>query len=121
MNEVDDNRRNWIIVIVLVIPLILIFLIFGPSYYETLTIDGKRVFMLVFQIVFLYTVGGLVLRWLEGRRKVKDDMNEKEEREMLRALFRYAFKYTRGGRGPLIRLSRWQSSAVYTGLRSKEC
>ena len=76
MNEVDDNRRNWIIVIVLVIPLILIFLIFGPSYYETLTIDGKRVFMLVFQIVFLYTIGGLVLRRLEGRHKVKEDITE---------------------------------------------
>ena len=71
----DEDRRKWIVVIVLVIPLILIFLIFGPSYYETLTIDGKRVFMLVFQIVFLYTVGGLVLRWLEGRHKVKDDSN----------------------------------------------
>ncbi len=80
VNEMDEDRRNWIIVIVLVIPLILIFLIFGPSYYETLTIDGKHVFMLVFQIVFLYTIGSLVLRWFEGRHKVKDDINEKEER-----------------------------------------
>ena len=79
VNEMDEDRRNWIIAIVLVIPLILIFLIFGPSYYETLTIDGKRVFMLVFQIVFLYTIGGLVLRWLEGRHKVKDDINEKDQ------------------------------------------
>lgn len=70
-----EDRRKWLAVIVLVIPLILIFLIFAPSYYETLTIEGKRVFMLVFQIVFLYTVGGLVLRWLEGRHKVKDDSN----------------------------------------------
>jgi len=77
---VNENRRNWIIVIVLAIPLILIFLIFGPSYYETLTIDGKRVFMLVFQIVFLYTVGSLVLRRLEGRHKANDDIYEKEER-----------------------------------------
>lgn len=69
--EMDEDRRKWIIVIVLVILLIL-FLIFGPSYYETLTIDGKRVFWLVFQIVFLYTVGSLVLRWLEGRHEVKD-------------------------------------------------
>ena len=84
VNEMDEDRRNWIIVIALVIPLILIFLIFGPSYYETLTIDGKRVFMLVFQIVFLYTIGSLVLRWFEGRHKVKDDINEKEEREMLK-------------------------------------
>ena len=67
----DEDRRKRMIAIVLVIPLILIFLIFGPAYYETLTIDGKRVFMLVFQIVFLYTIGGLVLRWLEGRHKVK--------------------------------------------------
>ncbi|MHA1479964.1 MAG: hypothetical protein ACTSQZ_00870 [Candidatus Thorarchaeota archaeon] len=73
----DDNRRNWIIVIVLVIPLILIFLMFGPSYYETLTLDGKRVFMLVFQIVFLYTIGSLVLRRLEGRHKVNDEIYEK--------------------------------------------
>jgi uncharacterized membrane protein len=69
----DEDRRKWIIVIVLVIPLILLFLIFGPSYYETLTINGKRVYWLVFQIVFLYTIGGLVLRWFEGRYKVKDD------------------------------------------------
>ena len=79
VNEMDEDRRKWIIVTVLVIPLILIFLIFGPSYYETLTIDGKRVFMLVFQIVFLYTMGCLVLRWFEGRHKVKDDINEKEQ------------------------------------------
>ncbi len=84
VNEMDEDRRNWIIVIVLVIPLILIFLILGPSYYETLTIDGKRVFMLVFQIVFLYTIGGLVLRWFEGRHTMKDDIDEKEEREMLK-------------------------------------
>jgi uncharacterized membrane protein len=71
--EMDEDRRKWIIVIVLVILLILLFLIFGPSYYETLTIDGKRVFWLVFQIVFLYTVGSLVLRWLEGRHEVKDE------------------------------------------------
>ncbi|MFX1416432.1 MAG: hypothetical protein ACFFC0_06445 [Promethearchaeota archaeon] len=71
----DEDRRKWIVVIVLVVSMMLIFLILGPSYYETLTIDGKRVFMLVFQIVFLYTVGGLVLRWLEGRHKVKDDSN----------------------------------------------
>ncbi|MHA1928160.1 MAG: hypothetical protein ACTSV2_06245, partial [Candidatus Thorarchaeota archaeon] len=76
VNEMDEDRRNWIIVIVLVIPLILIFLIIGPSYYETLTIGGKRVFMFVFQIVFLYTMGGLALRWLEGRHKVKDDITE---------------------------------------------
>ena len=75
----DEDRRKWIIAIVLVIPLILLFLIFGESYYETLTIDGKRVFWLVFQIVFLYSIGSLVLRWLEGRHKVKDDINEKEE------------------------------------------
>ncbi len=68
----EENGRKWIIVIVLVIPLILLFLIFGPSYYETLTIDGKRVFMLAFQLVFLYTIGSLVMRWLEGRHKVKD-------------------------------------------------
>ncbi len=68
----DEDRRKWIVVIVLVIPLILLFLIFGPSYYETLTIDGKRVFMLAFQLVFLYTAGSLVMRWLEGRQKVKD-------------------------------------------------
>ena len=86
----DEDRRRGIIVIVLVIPLILIFLIFGPSYYETLTIDGKRVFMLVFQIVFIYTIGGLVLRWFEGRHKVKEDMNEK---------------------GSFTRLSRWQRFA----------
>ena len=73
----DEDRRKWIIAIVLVIPLILIFLIFGPSYYETLTIGGKRVFMFVFNIVFAYTIGGLVLRWFEGRHKVKDDINEK--------------------------------------------
>jgi hypothetical protein len=103
----DEDRRNWIIVIVLVIPLILIFFIFGPSYYETLTINGKRVFMLVFQIIFLYTISGLVLRWFEGRHKVKDDMNEKEEREMLRILFRYASKLTLGGKRLLIKLSRW--------------
>lgn len=71
----DEDRRQRIVVIVLVVSLMLIFLILGPSYYETLTIDGKRNFMLVFQIVFLYTVGGLVLRWLEGRHKVKDDSN----------------------------------------------
>lgn len=88
----DEDRRNRIIVIVLVISLILIFLTFGQSYYETLTIGGKRVFMLVFQIVFLYTIGGLVLRWLEGRHKVKNDVNEEEERQMLRNLFRCAFK-----------------------------
>jgi len=76
VNEMDKDRRNWIIVIALVIPLILIFLLIGPSYYETLTIDGKRVFMLVFQIVFLYTIGNLVLRWFEGRHKVKDDIND---------------------------------------------
>ena len=68
----DEDRRKWIIAIVLVIPLFLIFLILGEPYYETLTIDGKRVFMLVFQIVFLCTIGGLVQRWLEGRHKVKD-------------------------------------------------
>jgi uncharacterized membrane protein len=79
VNEMDEDRRNWIIAIVLVIPLILIFLIFGPSYYETLTIDGKRVFMLAFQLVFLYTIGSLASRWLEGRHKVKDDSSEKEE------------------------------------------
>jgi uncharacterized membrane protein len=86
--EMDEDRRNWIIVIVLVIPLILIFLIFGPSYYETLTIDGKRVFMLMFQIVFLYTIGSLVLRWFEGRHKVKEPKPETD-----------------------IRLSRWQMHA----------
>ena len=75
----DEDRRNCLIVIVLVIPLILIFLIFGPSFYESLTIDGKRVFMLVFQIIFLYTIGGLVMRWLEGRHKVKDDIKEKDQ------------------------------------------
>jgi len=96
----------------MIIPLILIFLIFGPSYYETLTIDGKRVFMLVFQIVFLYTIGGLVLRWLEGRHKVKDDMNEKEERELLKTLFRCASKLTLIGKRPRIKLSRWTSVSI---------
>ncbi len=76
----DEDRRNWIIVIILVIPLVLAFLIFSEPYYESLDLAGKRVFMLVFQIVFLYTIGSLVLRWLEGRHKVKDDMNEKEGR-----------------------------------------
>ncbi|TFH11648.1 MAG: hypothetical protein E4H14_00380 [Candidatus Thorarchaeota archaeon] len=74
----DEGRRRWIIAFVLVIPLILIFLIFGPPYYETLTIDGKWVFMLVFQLVFLYTVGSLVQRRLEGRHKVEDDISGKE-------------------------------------------
>jgi uncharacterized membrane protein len=82
VNEIEEDRRKLIIVIVLVITSILLFLIFGPSYYETLTIDGKRVFWLVFQIVFLYAVGSLVLRWLEGRHEVKDDINEKEERSL---------------------------------------
>ena len=76
----DKEKRKWIIVIILVIPLILIFLTLGPSYYETLTIEGKRVFMLMFQIVFIYTLGSLVLRWFEGRHRVEDDIKKKEER-----------------------------------------
>ncbi|MHA1961878.1 MAG: hypothetical protein ACW99U_16850 [Candidatus Thorarchaeota archaeon] len=68
----DEDRRNWMIVAVLSNPLILIFLIFGPSYYESLDIVGKRVFMLAFQIVFLTTIGGLVSHWLQGRYKVED-------------------------------------------------
>ncbi len=68
----DEERRNWVIVTVLSIPLILIFLIFGPSYYESLDIVGKRVFMLAFQIVFLTIVGGFVSHWLQGRYKVED-------------------------------------------------
>lgn len=79
----NEDRRKWTMVIVLVISLILIFLIFGPSFYETLTIEGKRAYMLVFQIVFLYTIGSFVFRWLESRHKVKDIINEKEEKEML--------------------------------------
>ena len=72
MNEMEEDRRNWMIVTVLSIPLILIFLIFGPSYYESLDIVGKRVFMLAFQIVFLTTIGGFVSRWFQGRYKVED-------------------------------------------------
>ena len=75
----DEDRRKWIIVIILVIPLVLAFLIFSEPYYESLDLAGKRVFMLVFQIVFLYTIGGLGKRWLEGRHKVKDDINEKDQ------------------------------------------
>ena len=87
MNEMDKDRRKCIIVIILIIPLILIFLTLGPSFYETLTIEGKRVFMFVFQIVFIYTLGSLVLRWFEGRNRVKDDRKQKEERTRMERLF----------------------------------
>ncbi|TFG31015.1 hypothetical protein EU528_07230 [Candidatus Thorarchaeota archaeon] len=73
-----NEGRRLIIAIVLVIPLLLMFLIFAAPYYETLTIDGKRVFMLAFQLVFLFTLGSLVQRWLEGRQKVKGDTKVKE-------------------------------------------
>jgi hypothetical protein len=52
VNETDEDRRNWMIVAILSIPLILIFLTFGEPYYESLDIVGKRAFMLAFQIVF---------------------------------------------------------------------
>ncbi|MHA1961762.1 MAG: hypothetical protein ACW99U_16185 [Candidatus Thorarchaeota archaeon] len=72
VNETDEDRRNWMIVAILSIPLILIFLTFGEPYYESLDIVGKRAFMLAFQIVFLTTIGGFVSHWLQRRYKVED-------------------------------------------------
>ncbi len=74
MSETD--RRNWMIVIVLVIPLILIFLIFGPSYYETLDNVGKRIFMLPVQIVII-AIGYHVGHWFLDRRGAKGGRDER--------------------------------------------
>ena len=73
VNEMDEDRRKWIIgiiVMVLVIPLILIYFIFGPTYYESLDIVGKRVFMLPGQIVII-VIGYYVGHWFMDRRSAK--------------------------------------------------
>ena len=61
----EKDRRNRMLVTALSIPLILIFIIFGPPYYESLSIVGKRVFMPVFAGVFLlllyYAIGERII------------------------------------------------------------
>ena len=69
MSETD--RRNRMIVAVLSIPLILIFIMFGPPYYESLSIYGKRVFMPVFSGVFLY-----LLYYVIGERIIYEWVNK---------------------------------------------
>ena len=61
-----EGRRNWVVVTVLAIPLILIFFIFGPPYYESLDIVGKRAFMLVFQFAFIAIMYPIVC-WFRER------------------------------------------------------
>ncbi len=74
--EMNENRRNWVIVTILSIPLILMFFIFGPSYYESLDNAGKRIFMLPVQIVII-AIGYYVGHWFLDRRGAKGGRDER--------------------------------------------
>jgi len=65
------DRRNRMIVTVLSILLMLIFFIFGPPYYESLSLIGKRVFMPVSAGVIL-----LLLYYVIGERIIKGWVNK---------------------------------------------
>lgn len=73
MNEMKKDKRNRMIVTVLSIPLILIFFVFGPPYYESLSLIGKRVFMPVFAGVIL-----LLLYYVIGERIIEGWVNKNE-------------------------------------------
>lgn len=63
----EKDRRNRIVVTVLSIPLILIFIIFGPLYYESLGITGKGVFMSTSSLVFLLLLYYVIVKSLMDR------------------------------------------------------
>lgn len=78
----NKDKRNRIIITVLSIPLILIFIMFGPPYYESLGMIGKRVFMAVSSGVILlllyYVIGErilLLLFYAIGERITKGWVN----------------------------------------------
>ena len=74
----NENRRNWAIMIILFILLVSIFFMFGPSYYESLDIVGKRIFMLPVQIVIV-AIGYYIGHWFLDRRNAKDGRDEKNK------------------------------------------
>jgi len=71
----NENRRNWAIMIILFILLVSIFFMFGPSYYESLDIVGKRIFMLPVQIVIV-AIGYYIGHWFLDRRNAKGGGDE---------------------------------------------
>ena len=71
----NDDRRNWAVMIILFILLVSIFFVFGPTYYESLDIVGKRIFMLPVQIV-IAAIGYYIGRWFLDRRNAKGERDE---------------------------------------------
>ncbi len=71
----NEDRRNWAVMIILFILLVSIFFMFGPTYYESLDITGKRIFMLPVQIV-IAAIGYCIGRWFLDRRNAKGERDE---------------------------------------------
>jgi len=74
VNEMKKDRRNRMIVAVMSIPVILIFIMFGLPYYESLSIYGKRVFIVLssgaFLLLLYYViVESLIDRWVNKMGK----------------------------------------------------
>lgn len=73
--KMNKDRRNWAVMIILFILLVSIFFVFGPTYYESLDIVGKRIFMLPVQIV-IAAIGYYIGRWFLDRRNAKSERDE---------------------------------------------
>ena len=74
----NGDRRTWAVMIILFILLVSIFLMFGPTYYESLDNVGKRIFMLPVQLVIL-AIGYYIGRWFLDRRNAKSGRDGMEE------------------------------------------
>jgi len=68
-------RRAGVIAFVLAVLWILVFFAFGQPVYEELDIDGKKAFMMIFDIGFLLTMGYAVMQLLQG----SDNMEGREQ------------------------------------------